>query len=152
MASLNRVILIGNCGKDPETRFTTGGDAVTNVSIACNETWKDKETGEKKEKVEWVNLVFFKKVAEIAGQYLKKGSQCGIEGRLQTRKWDDKQGVTHYSTEVVVDKLVLLGGKRDDEDGAERSERQSNARTSTKTESTTRTDSTGDGFDSDVPF
>src|SRR2546429_9623008 len=97
MASVNKVILIGNLGRDPETRYTTGGDAVTNIRIATTDTWKDK-AGEKQEKTEWHSVVFFGRQAEIAGEYLKKGRQIYVEGRLQTRKWQDKEGRERYTT------------------------------------------------------
>ena len=101
MASVNKVILLGNLGRDPETRYTTGGDAVTNLRIATTETWKDK-SGDKQEKTEWHSVVLFGRQAEIAGEYLKKGRSVYIEGRLQTRKYTDKEGVEKYSTEVVL--------------------------------------------------
>lgn len=112
MASVNKVILLGNLGRDPETRYTTGGDAVTNLRIATTETWKDK-SGEKQEKTEWHSVVLFGRQAEIAGEYLKKGRSVYIEGRLQTRKYTDKDGVEKYSTEVVADRMQLIGGGRD---------------------------------------
>ena len=110
MASVNKVILLGNLGRDPETRYTTGGDAVTNLRIATTETWKDK-SGEKQEKTEWHTVVLFGRQAEIAGEYLKKGRPVYIEGRLQTRKYTDKEGVEKYSTEIVGDRMQLLGGR-----------------------------------------
>jgi single-strand DNA-binding protein len=110
MASVNKVILIGNLGRDPETRYTTGGDAVTNLRLATTETWKDK-SGEKQEKTEWHTVVLFGRQAEIAGEYLKKGRSVYIEGRLQTRKYTDKEGVEKYSTEVVGDRMQLLGSR-----------------------------------------
>lgn len=110
MASVNKAIILGNVGKDPETRYVADGSAVTNLSIATSEQWKDK-SGEKQEKVEWHRVVFFGKVAEIAGQYLKKGSSCYVEGKIVTRKWTDKEGQDRYSTEIVGDRLQLLGGK-----------------------------------------
>ena len=110
MASVNKVIILGNLGRDPETRYTTGGDAVTNLRIATSEQWKDKN-GEKQEKTEWHQVVLFGRQAEIAGEYLKKGRSVYIEGRLQTRKYTDKEGVEKYSTEVVADRMQLLGGK-----------------------------------------
>src|ERR1700704_5271950 len=110
MASVNKVILIGNLGRDPETRYTTGGDAVTNLNIATSEQWKDK-SGEKQERTEWHRVVVFGRQAEIAGEYLKKGRPVYIEGRLQTRKWTDKEGVEKYSTEVVGDRMQLLGSR-----------------------------------------
>ena len=110
MASVNKVILIGNLGRDPETRYTTGGDAVTNLRIATTETWKDK-SGEKQERTEWHTVVLFGRQAEIAGEYLKKGRPVYIEGRLQTRKYTDKEGVEKYATEIVGDRMQLLGGR-----------------------------------------
>lgn len=111
MASLNQVNLIGNLGRDPEVKHLASGDAVCNFSIACSESWKDKATGEKKEKTEWVNISIFGKLAEIAGQYLKKGSQVFLSGKLQTRKWQDKDGNDRYTTEVVCHEMKMLGGK-----------------------------------------
>lgn len=118
MASVNKVILLGNLGRDPETRYTTGGDAVTNLRIATTETWKDKG-GEKQEKTEWHSVVLFGRQAEIAGEYLKKGRSVYIEGRLQTRKYTDKEGVEKYSTEIVADRMQLLGGPRDASGGGD---------------------------------
>jgi single-strand DNA-binding protein len=112
MASVNKVILLGNLGRDPETRYTTGGDAVTNLSIATSEQWKDK-SGEKQERTEWHRVVLFGRQAEIAGEYLKKGRSVYIEGRLQTRKYTDKDGVEKYSTEIVGDRMQLIGSGRD---------------------------------------
>ncbi|HET8686577.1 MAG TPA: single-stranded DNA-binding protein [Methanosarcina sp.] len=111
--SVNKVILVGNCGKDPETRYMTNGEAVTNVSIATSENWKDKN-GEKQERTEWHNLVFYKRLAEIAGEYLKKGSQIYVEGKMQTRKWQDKEGKDRYTTEIVCHELQMLGSKQSD--------------------------------------
>lgn len=108
--SVNKVILIGRLGKDPETRYMTNGEAVCNVSLATSETWKDK-SGEKQEKTEWHNLVFYRRLAEIAGEYLKKGSMIYVEGKLQTRKYTDKAGVEKYSTEIIVNEMTMLGGK-----------------------------------------
>jgi single-strand DNA-binding protein len=112
MASVNKVILLGNLGRDPETRYTTGGDAVTNLNIATSEQWKDK-SGEKQERTEWHRVVLFGRQAEIAGEYLKKGRSVYIEGRLQTRKYTDKDGVEKYSTEIVGDRMQLIGSGRD---------------------------------------
>jgi single-strand DNA-binding protein len=111
MASVNKVIIVGNMGRDPETKYMPNGDAVTNITVATTESWKDKNSGEKKELTEWHRIVFFRKLAEIAGQYLKKGSQVYVEGRLQTRKWTDKDGVERYSTEIVADTMQMLGGR-----------------------------------------
>lgn len=109
MASVNKVILVGNLGKDPEVRYMPSGEAVTNVTVATTDSWKDKNSGEKKELTEWHRVVFFRKLAEIAGQYLKKGSQVYIEGSLKTRKWQDKEGQERYTTEIVADTMQMLG-------------------------------------------
>lgn len=111
MASLNKVLIIGNLGKDPETRHTAGGDAICNITVATSETWKDKSTGDKKESTEWHRIVFFGRLAEIAGQYLRKGSAVYVEGRLQTRKWQDQNGQDRYTTEIRGDEMKMLGGK-----------------------------------------
>ena len=113
MASVNKVILIGNLGADPESRFTPSGDAVCNIRIACTESWRDKATGERREATEWVRIAFFGKLAEIAGQYLRKGSQVYIEGSLRTRKWQDKDGKDQYTTEIRADVMKMLGRKDD---------------------------------------
>lgn len=112
MASVNKVIIVGNLGRDPETRYMPNGDAVTNIAVATTESWKDKQTGEKKELTEWHRITFYRKLAEIAGQYLKKGSQVYVEGRLQTRKWTDKEGVERYTTEIIADAMQMLGSKQ----------------------------------------
>ena len=111
MASVNKVILIGNLGKDPETRYMPNGEAVTNITLATTETWKDK-SGEKQEKTEWHRVTFYRKLAEIAGEYLKKGSQVYVEGRLQTRKWTDKEGHERYTTEIIADRMQMLGSRQ----------------------------------------
>lgn len=110
MASVNKVILIGNLGADPETRYLPSGDAVANIRIATTEVWKDKG-GEKQEHTEWHRIAFFGKLAEIAGEYLKKGSPVYVEGRIRTRKWQDKEGQDKYSTEIVADRMQLLGSR-----------------------------------------
>ncbi len=111
MASVNKVILIGNLGRDPETRYMPDGGAITNISVATTDVWKDKN-GEKQEKTEWHRVAFFGKLAEIAGEYLKKGSQVYVEGRLQTRKWQDKDGNDKYTTEIVADRMQMLGSRQ----------------------------------------
>jgi single-strand DNA-binding protein len=108
---VNKVILVGNLGKDPEVRYSPNGGAVTNITLATSESWKDKNTGEKQEKTEWHRVVFFGKLAEIAGEYLKKGSQVYLEGRLQTRKRQDKEGKDRYTTEIVAGEMQMLGGR-----------------------------------------
>ena len=116
MASVNKVILIGNLGKDPETRYMPRGDAICNITLATTDSWKDK-SGEKQERTEWHRVAFFGKLAEISGEYLKKGSQVYVEGRLQTRKWQDKDGQDRYTTEIVADKMQMLGGVNQRGDG-----------------------------------
>ena len=111
MASVNKVILVGNLGQDPEVRYLPSGGAVTNISIATTDTWKDKETGEKRERTEWHRVVFFARLAEIVGEYLKKGSQVYIEGRLQTKKWQDKEGRDRYTTETIAERMQMLGSR-----------------------------------------
>ncbi|MGL6585511.1 single-stranded DNA-binding protein [Aeromonas hydrophila] len=112
---INKVILIGNLGQDPEVRYMPGGNAVTSITLATSETWRDKQTGEQKERTEWHRVVFMGKLAEVAGQHLKKGAQVYVEGKLQTRKWRDQSGQERYTTEVLVDSftgvLQMLGGK-----------------------------------------
>jgi single-strand DNA-binding protein len=111
MASVNKVIIVGNLGRDPETRYLPSGEAVTNISIATTDTWKDKATGEKKEATEWHRVAFFGRLAEIAGEYLKKGSQVYVEGSLRTRKWQDKEGKDRYTTEIRADTMQMLGSR-----------------------------------------
>ena len=111
MASVNKVILVGNLGRDPETRYMPDGAALTNVSVATSFQWNDKASGEKKEETEWHRVVFRGKLAEIAGEYLKKGSQVYVEGRLRTRKWQDKDGQDRYTTEVVAERMQMLGSR-----------------------------------------
>lgn len=108
---VNKVILVGNLGRDPEVRYSPNGQAVANATIATSESWKDKTTGEKQERTEWHRLVFFGRLAEIAGEYLKKGSQIYVEGRLQTRKWQDKDGHDRYTTEIVANDMQMLGSR-----------------------------------------
>lgn len=130
MASLNKWMGIGNCGHDPETRYAADGTAVTNISIACSESYKDKNTGEKKETTEWLRIVFFGKLAEIAGEYLKKGSPVYVEGRIKTRKWQDKQGQDRYTTEIIADRMQMLGVKPGGDTEAPAPEKISTAATS----------------------
>ncbi len=111
MASVNKVILVGNLGADPETRYMPNGDAVANVRLATTESWKDKATGEKKDLTEWHRVVFYRKLAEIVGQYLKKGSAVYVEGRIRTRKWTDKEGQERYTTEIEANEMQMLGGR-----------------------------------------
>ena len=112
MASVNKVIVLGNLGREPEVKYLPNGDAVCNFSLATTESWKDKN-GQKQDKTEWHNIVLFRKLAEIAGEYLKKGRPAYIEGRLQTRKWTDKEGNERYTTEIIGEQMQMLGGKDD---------------------------------------
>ena len=140
MASLCKVMLIGHLGADPETRFMPNGDAVANIRLATTESWKDKATGEKKEITEWHRVVFFRKLAEIVGQYLKKGSAVYVEGRIRTRKWQDKEGQERYTTEIEANEMQMLGGKS-------REEGQASAPQGPKPHSTSF-----DDMDDDIPF
>lgn len=110
MASVNKAIVLGNVGQDPEIRYTANGDAVCNFSIATTDTWKDKN-GQRQERTEWHNIVMYRKLAEIAGEYVRKGSSIYIEGRIQTRKWQTKDGQDRYTTEIIADQMQMLGGK-----------------------------------------
>ena len=124
MASVNRVTLIGNLGADPETRYMPNGDAVANIRLATTESWKDKASGEKKEITEWHRVVLYRKLGEIAGQYLKKGSAVYIEGRIRTRKWQDKEGQERYTTEIEANEMQMLGGKSDRSESAQSQQKQ----------------------------
>lgn len=122
---INKVILIGNVGAEPETRYLPNGNQITSIKLATSDSWKDKQSGQQQDRTEWHRVVFFGKIAEIAGQYLRKGSQCYIEGRIQTREWE-KDGIKRYTTEIVVDMsgvMQLLGGRAEGSDQEDRSER-----------------------------
>jgi single-strand DNA-binding protein len=152
MASVNKVIIVGNVGRDPETRYMPSGDAVTNISVATSDRYKDKQTGEMKETTEWHRVAFFGKLAEIAGQYLKKGSQVYVEGRLRTRKWTDASGQEKYSTEIVAETMQMLGGKPvgGSEGGGESYSRSKSAEQSAPAASSSAA-SLG-AMDDDIPF
>lgn len=152
--SVNKVILIGRLGKDPETRYMTSGEAVTNATLATSENWKDK-SGEKQERTEWHNLVFYRRLAEIAGEYLKKGSQIYVEGKLQTRKWQTKEGQDRYTTEIIVDQMQMLGGKSGGAGSFEVVDRPAAApaaSTSSSGGSAAKGGGGFDNFDDDIPF
>jgi single-strand DNA-binding protein len=149
--SVNKVILVGRLGKDPETRYMTSGEAVTNVTLATSENWKDK-SGEKQERTEWHNLVFYRRLAEIAGEYLKKGSQVYVEGKIQTRKWQDKEGKDRYTTEIVVNEMQMLGSKSGGAGSFEVQERPSSSGASSAPRSAPAGKSNFDNFDDDIPF
>ena len=170
MASVNKVILVGNLGKDPETRYAPSGDAITNITLATTDSWKDKATGEKKEATEWHRVVFFGRLAEIAGEYLKKGRSVYVEGRLRTRKWQDKEGQDRYTTEIVADQMQMLGsregmgggmdeggggGSAPRSSGAERGERSSGGGGGGASRAPAAKKPAGAGFDDmddDIPF
>jgi single-strand DNA-binding protein len=147
MASVNKVIIVGNVGRDPETRYMPSGDAVTNISVATSDRYKDKQTGEMKENTEWHRIAFFGKLAEIAGQYLKKGSQVYVEGRLRTRKWTDQSGQEKYSTEIIADSMQMLGARM-----AGSGEESSGARSKPAESSSSASASALDAMDDDIPF
>ncbi len=152
---VNKVILVGNLGKDPEVRYSPNGGAVANITLATSESWKDKTSGEKQEKTEWHRVVFFGRLAEIAGEYLKKGAQIYIEGRLQTRKWQDKEGKDRYTTEIVAGEMQMLGSREgrgappSDLDQSADEGRSSN-RAPAAASSGAKTG--GSDFDDDIPF
>lgn len=152
MAGVNRVILVGNLGQDPEVRYLPNGGAVANLSVGVSEQWKDKNTGEKKQKTEWCRVVLFGKLAEVAGEYLRKGSQVYIEGALQTRKWTDQAGVEKYTTEVVVNvggTMQMLGGKQ--EGGAASNKPQQQGRQQQPSSPVPQNEPPMN-FDDDIPF
>lgn len=144
MASVNKAIILGNIGKDPEVRYSASGEAICNITVATSENWKDKATGEKKELTEWHRISFFGKLAEICGQYLKKGSQVYVEGSIRTRKWTDKDGQERYTTEIRGDEMKMLGGKSD---GTPQE-----AQKQTASGQPAKKHSHGDELDSDIPF
>ena len=111
---INKVILVGNLGKDPEVRYTAGGSAVANITVATTDSWTDKQSGDKQERTEWHRVVFFARLAEIVGEYLRKGSQVYIEGRLQTRKWQDQSGADRYTTEIKASTMQMLDSRQND--------------------------------------
>jgi single-strand DNA-binding protein len=160
---VNKVILVGTCGQDPETRYLPNGNAVTNLSLATSEQWTDKQTGQKVEKTEWHRVSLFGKVAEIAGEYLRKGSQVYIEGKLQTREWE-KDGIKRYTTEIVVDMqgtMQLLGGRPEGGDAAPRQQRTANEQSARQPAPRTQQQAPQpaaqpapdyDSFDDDIPF
>jgi len=148
MASLNKAMFIGNLGRDPEIRYMPSGEAMANFSIACTDSFKDK-SGEKQERTEWVRIIMFGKQAEIAGEYLKKGAPVYIEGRLQTRKWQNKEGVDQYTTEVVADRMQMLGGRQS---GTDRDAGEGHERSSAPAKAPAQAPSGFDDFEDDIPF
>ena len=162
MASINKVIIIGNLGRDPELRYTPSGSAVCNVSIATTRNWKSKDSGERMEETEWHRVVFYDRLAEIAGEYLKKGRPVYVEGRLKTRKWQDKEGKDNYTTEIIADQMQLLGGREgggmgggmgDDEGGHAPARREAPAARPASKPAPAAKSATGfDDMDDDIPF
>lgn len=148
MASLNKVQIIGNLGRDPETRYMPSGDAMTTLAVATSETWEDKTTGEKKEATEWHRITFFGKLAEIAGQYLKKGSKVYIEGSLRSRKFKDKDGVEKYATDIRADQMIMLYGKQD----GQSSDHKSSTPTQSAPHPAQRPAPSFDDMDDGIPF
>ncbi|RLA03069.1 MAG: single-stranded DNA-binding protein [Gammaproteobacteria bacterium] len=155
---INKVILVGNLGKDPEIRYSAAGAAIANITIATSDNWKDKQTGEKQERTEWHRVVFFNRLAEVVGEYLKKGSQVYVEGRLQTRKWQDKEGQDRYTTEIVASEMQMLGGRTGGGDAGgydqsnSYSQRPSSAPAAAPAPAAQNNDGGFDNFDDDIPF
>ena len=151
MASVNKVILLGNLGRDPEVRYLSNGDPVANMALATTRSWKDKTSGERKEETEWHRLTAIGKLAEIAGQYLKKGAQVYVEGRFKTRKWTDKDGIEKLSTEVVINELTMLGDPR--KESAPQAKPQPAPQAAPQRQAPARQAATAfDDMDSDIPF
>ena len=155
MKGINKVILIGNLGQDPEIRYTSGGMAIATLSLATSESWRDKQTGEQKERTEWHRVVLVGKLAEVAGQYLKKGSQVYVEGKLQTRKWQDQSGQDRYTTEVQVDSftgvLQMLGGKPQ-QGSSQKAQSQPPARPAATPSAGKQSNEPPFDYDDDLPF
>ncbi len=144
---VNKAIILGSLGQDPDIRYTAGGAAVANISIATNEQWKDKESGEMQERTEWHRVVFFGRLAEIVGEYLRKGSQVYVEGRIQTRKWQDKEGQDRYTTEIVASEMQMLGSKSGGSTASfDQTPQHENAAAPASAKSS------NDDFDDDIPF
>jgi single-strand DNA-binding protein len=170
MASINKVILIGNLGRDPEVRYAPSGSAICNVSIATTRNWKNRDSGERQEETEWHRVVFYDKLAEIAGEYLKKGRSVYVEGRLKTRKWQDKEGKDNYTTEIIADQMQMLGGREGfgggdseggggggysrggDEGGSGRSERPAQRQAPQRPAPQQKSSTGFDDMDDDIPF
>jgi single-strand DNA-binding protein len=146
---VNKVILIGNLGKDPEVRYMPNGNAVCNVTLATSESWKDKQTGEQKEQTEWHNLTFYRRLAEIAGEYLRKGSKIYVEGRLQTRKWQDKNGNDRYTTEIIANEMQMLDSKGGGSTGFSNA---APAQQASSAAPAAAPPSSSNDFDDDIPF
>jgi len=157
MASVNKVILIGNLGRDPEVRYAPSGSAICNVTLATTRNWKNRDSGERQEETEWHRVVFYDRLAEIAGEYLKKGRPVYVEGRLKTRKWTDKDGVEKYTTEIIADQMQLLGSREGmggpADEGSERPARSAAPSRPSAPKPAPKPSSTGfDDMDDDIPF
>lgn len=157
MASVNKVILIGNLGRDPEVRYAPSGSAICNIALATSRNWKNRDTGERQEETEWHRVVFFDRLAEIAGEYLKKGRPVYVEGHLKTRKWTDKDGIERYSTEIIADQMQLLGGREgmgggDSDGGSERPSRSAPAARPPASKPAGKSATGFDDMDDDIPF
>ncbi len=148
---INKVILVGNLGADPESRYTASGSAVTNIRVATSESWRDKQSGEQQERTEWHRVVFFGRLAEIAQEYLRKGSQVYIEGSLRTNKWQAQDGQDRYTTEVIANEMQMLGG-RGDGGGMSRAPRSESAPQRSEREPVRESTAPADDFDDDIPF
>ena len=145
---INKVILVGNLGNDPETKAMPSGGSVTNITLATSESWKDKTTGQQQERTEWHRVVFFNRLAEIAGEYLKKGSKVYVEGSLRTRKWQDKDGKDQYTTEIVASEMQMLDGRQSGSDDESPAPKQSQSRQ----QAPSSAPQNFDDFDDDIPF
>lgn len=143
MSGVNRVIILGNLGQDPEVKYMPSGGAIANISVATSESWKDKGSGENQERTEWHRIVFFNRLAEVVGEYLKKGSKVYVEGSLRTRKWEDKNGVDRYTTEIVAREMQMLDIKSSDNSGSKQYTSKSSATQQTQAD---------DDFDDAIPF
>ncbi len=146
---VNKVILIGNLGQDPEIKYMPSGDAVCNITVATTDAWSDRNTGDRQERTEWHRVVFFRRLAEIAAEYLRKGSQVYIEGRLQTRKWQDKNGQDRYTTEIIANDMQMLGGRGAGVAGFDSSR---DAETTSRPTPSPSPQPSADDFDDDIPF
>lgn len=156
MASINKVILVGNLGRDPETRYAVSGSAICNITLATTRHWKDRNTGERQEETEWHRVVLYDRLAEIASEYLKKGSSCFVEGRLRTRKWQDRDGLDRYTTEIIATSLQLLGSRgstgQNSDSGSEYRQAKRAQAEKNRTPAATSSNTGFDDMDDDIPF
>lgn len=149
---INKVILVGNCGQDPETRFSGSGAAITNISLATSESWKDKQTGQQQERTEWHRVVFFNRLGEIAGEYLKKGSKVYVEGSLRTRKWQDKDGQDRYTTEIVGNEMQMLDSRGMSENSSVGQMDTNSKRDASSSSQKSPESAASNDWDDDIPF